>query len=279
MKTQILFLSLLLSISVMAQKSDLEKKLQLYNQPIDYEAYTLKAINKATLQLAENKLDSVTNTVNNWTFLCGRSEISQRILIITAILKGEDTSHYIQQYINDDFYYYLYQRLEDTKYTRRTALYYERKAYYNYVPLGHPIDSIIMEKAKKLLENPRNLDEELLLILFSGNTNKFDDALKKRKYERGIIKPHIRKNNFNVTSAVTLYTGIYTHQGKNNILGNSSTIGMTYTSNLYKKYMLGFHLKFRINNNDKDFNYYAFDSINTVNSNLSYSLGILAGYK
>jgi hypothetical protein len=286
MKFYILYIVIFLSLAALAQTNKFEKNRYLYNESVDsvnYEEYTLKAVDVIASLLESNKLDSIQTILKEWTYLRGKNEVTLRITIIVDFLQNKDVTKHLKEYINNDYYVYLYDRFTmNDKYGYRRE-YNEYKSYYNYVPIEHPIDSLLNHKAKIILEKPHSLDEELLLILFSGKLIAFDDALKKRKYEKGIFKPFIRKNNYNVSNSFSgtfeLYTGIYATQGEAKVFGNNPSIGVAVSSNLHKFLVYGLQAKFRPNIDDKRFNFFALDSLHSVNSKLSFSVGYFFGFK
>jgi len=281
MKLFLFFISFIFSIVTWAQNNYLENN--LHNQSINYEEFSLKTVDKIALFFIENQLDSIKKPIKEWTNLLGKNEMIQRIQITVDLMEGKEASERIKAYIHDDFYYYLYDRFTMTNRYGYRREYPDYKYYYNYVPLNHPIDSILKQKAKILLEESHNVDEKLLLILFSGDIQGFDESLKKMKYEKGILKSYIRKNNYNVSNSfngtVEFYTGIYVPQGEQKVFGNNPSLGVAVTSNLHRILMYGIRANYRLNINDKSFNYYALDTIHQVNSKSSFSVGYFLGLR
>ena len=84
---------------------------------------------------------------------------------------------------------------------------------------------------------------------------------------------------YNEFLTFTIYTGFFTPINKNDIFSTSPMLGFTLSSPLKNKLLIDFGFKFRINVNDGAFSYYALGDTNSVNSNVSFFLGGLFGYK
>ena len=283
MKTVLLIFSLALYINFFGQNNTYTKQLEKHENIIDCEKSTLQAINKISKYLLANELDSVTQTKNNWTFLCGETEVSQRLDIITSILSDFPITSEIENYFDNHFFYKYRRRVNSSQKIDYGYFYVNNKNYYEYVPLRHPIDSIIMQKASEILQRKNNTpDEELICLLFSEDPNKIDELLDMRKYKHTTIAQISKKRertHRRYIIAYQLHTGIHSPLGNKNIFGNNPSIGFSFSSPLKDKYIVEIGIKMRINMNDKNFEYDALEQLNTVNSNMSTQMGINMGYK
>jgi len=283
MKKQLLILNILFSVLAFGQYDDLAKKLPKYSKPIDCEKISLHAANKLSIYLVQNKQDSIERAINDWVLLCGKNELTQRLTILNALLNKKPITDDISIYFNHDFHHKYYYRIANAKKIDYGYRYSDYKSYYGYVPLNHPIDSIIKQKSIEIL-NSKSLspDEELISILFSENSDKFEETCKQNDYKDSFIQKYFaqKKVEFhNSHLAKNIYAGLYSSLGSKNIFNNNPSIGITFSSPLRYKLLVEIGFKMRLNTNDRNFDYFASEKTNTVNSDISIFGGGLVGYK
>jgi hypothetical protein len=250
---------------------------------VDCELLTLRTVNKLSDDFSYYQLDSLDLVINDWINQCGISECTQRLIILKNIMEGKPSAASIQTYFENYFHRILRNRIRDSRRIDYGYAYTGSKAYFGFVPLRHKIDSIVMEESVNLINtNSLNPDEKLICIIFSGDIEGFDKEIKKPEYNDGIIKQYMLekiRDNGNGWLTYTLYTGFYKPLSSSDIFAYSPIVGVTFSSPLRNKLIVELGIKFRININDKSFNYYALGDTNNVNSDVSVFFGGLIGYK
>jgi hypothetical protein len=253
------------------------------NEVKDCEIVTSQTIDRLSEDLKRQQLDSFDLIVNEWVRLCGITECTQRLIILKSIKDHQPIEAAIQLYLENNFHRELKYRIENAKRINFGYIYAHSKAYFDFVPLRHQIDSIIAEESSMLLKtNTLNPDEKLFCLMFTGDILAFDKEIKKSEYDKSFTKQLLLKNHrekSNQFIAYTLYTGMYRPLRPNSIFSNSPMIGLTFGSPLKHKLLVELGIKFRININDASFNYYALGDTNFVNSDLSVFFGGTIGYK
>jgi hypothetical protein len=249
----------------------------------DCEVLTLNVVNQLSEKLELNQLDSFDIIINDWINSCSISECTQRLIIIKNILDKEESKGSIRTYFENEFHLVLKYRIEDSKKINYGYIYSGYKAYYGYVPLRHSIDSIVQRISINLLKGDHlSPDEKLICIMFSGDTEKFEKEIKSHEYNESYIKQYLLRNfrdNNNSWLAYTIYTGVYRPISSNDIFTYSPMFGLTFSSPLRNKLIVELGIKFRLNVNDKSFDYYALGVTNNVNSDVSIFFGGLVSYK
>ncbi len=249
----------------------------------DCEGLTIKTINRLTEDFKNASLDSFDLVINEWVKQCGVSECTQRLIILKNIMENKPSLESIQTYYENSLQFSFTYRIESSRKINYGYIYSDSKAYFGYVPLRHPIDSIVMEKSRSLLEkNTLTPDERLICILFSGDIEGLEKEIKKREYNQTFTKQHLLsnyRNNSNRWLAFTLYSGIFRPISTNDVFSLSPMLGLTFSSPLKYKILVDLGIKIRFNTNDDSFNYYALGDTNYVNSDVSIFFGGIIGYK
>jgi len=283
MKITVTFLFLLFWITSFGQNNNLINQLQAPRKITDCEVITLNAVDKLYGYMRTNKFDSVDYILNEWVKLCGTSEIVQRISILTTILRNQTALELVKKYIQSDYHYTQRARILNSRKDNFGYIYTGEKYYFGYVPLRHPIDSVIMYKSEEILRSKTlTPDEKLICTLFSGNLEEFDRLMKEPEYKDTFIKNYFKnriQTYHNSWLGYIVYSGVYTPIGVNRVFNNSPYLGMTMSTPLRYKLVVELGFKFRININDQSFQYYALGTTNTVNSGASFFLGTIVGYK
>jgi hypothetical protein len=205
------------------------------------------------------------------------------LIIFKNIKDNKPIDSAIQVYLKNNFHRELKYRIENAKRINFGYIYSGSKAYFDFVPLRHPIDSIIAEESLNLLKtNTLKPDEKLLCIMFSGDIEGFDKEIKKTEYDKSYTKQYLTKKyreRSNQIIAYTFYSGMFMPIGRHNIFSYSPIAGLTFSTPLNYKLMVELGIKFRFNINDGSFNYFALGDTNFVNSDLSIFFGGTIGYK
>lgn len=226
---------------------------------------------------------AVNKLIETWENNCGRNEINQRSRIIQTIIEGRNADDIIKDYINSDFHYVFKYRMENSVYDDYQYIFEDYWTYYNYVPLRHDLDSaLILHSVELSKSSTLSADEQLILILFSGDVKGFDRKSKKDKYQTGYIPGFIAKDKRQMAAkeiGVQLYSGMYTPLSENGVFGVNPTIGFGLTSPFDWKVWWEFDMKFRIHENDQNFDFIALGDTNYVNSDLGFFMGLSLGYK
>jgi hypothetical protein len=275
---------ILLTISVLTFWINSFGQIQNSSQEIpDCERLTSKTINKLTNDFNQNQLDSFDLIINDWIKQCGVSECTQRLIIIEKIKNKKSSDVSIQIYFENDFQYALKNRIANSKQINYGYIYSDSKAYFGFVPLRHKIDSIVVEESLKLLKsNTLNLDERLMCIMFSGDIDGFDKAIKKHEYNESWIKKHLLRNfrdDKDRWLGKTLYSGLYIPMSSTDPFSYSPILGLTVSSPLKNKLSVEFGIKSRISINGGSYSYYALGDTNHVHSGVRLFIGGFVGYK
>jgi len=249
----------------------------------DCEEVTLKSVNLMVDIFKKNELNRFDSIMETWIKQCDLSECAQRLLILKKMIDQDSSMVFIQTYLKHDFHRVLRNRVEDAENSAYSYYYNENKAYFGYVPLRHPIDSLVKSEALKLLDSfALNPDERLICIMFSGNATRFDKEVDKSEYNNYFVKQHLLKSYRELNDkflAYTLYAGFFHPLNNNDIFKYSPSIGFSISSPINNKFIVEIGMKIRININDDSFIYYALDDSNKVNSDVSVFFGVQFGYK
>ncbi len=279
MKPIFLFFSVFFCLSVVAQ----DRKPLGSQKPYDCEWITADAIGQLVNSLSANNLAYFDSELDGWIKQCGVSECSQRLVILRDMLENRDSRKSIEDYFRQGFQEVFRDRVERSQEVDYGYVYTRNKGYFGYVPLNHPIDSIVLQKSEDLLKDSRlTPDERLVCTMFTGDFKAFSEKMNQREYSKGFIPGYVKQDtreDANGRAAITLYSGIYRPIGTRRIFATSPMIGVSLSSPLKNKLVGEMGIRFRFNFGDKDFDYYAKGAVNTVNSDMSFNLSLTLGYK
>ena len=174
----------------------------------------------------------------------------------------------------------FYDRVMDSRIHDYQEVFRDKKSYYGYVPLNHTSDSLTIALSRNLLKSDDlTPDERLICILFTGNFDWFENEADKDEYDDSFTKPFwirfVRDNRL----GFIFYAGNFRPFNSNDVFTNSPMFGLSISSPVESKIIMEICLKFRLNMNDKPFDYQAFGTLNSVNSDVSIFLGGLFSYK
>ncbi|MCY4778234.1 hypothetical protein ORI89_01120 [Sphingobacterium sp. UT-1RO-CII-1] len=227
-----------------------------------------------------NDLESVLMTIQS---TCGDTEFTQRLRILRALIEKKTTGDLIADYFSKKYVEVLIMRWDYSIEEEYKSIYQDNKSYFNYVPLRHPVDSLIKLKANALLYSTSyNLteQEQEIILLFSDQIEEFQQTYTPSQ-ENSQSQNNEKNNQFYKDKyGLQIYAGVeYPLTGTNPVFKTSPTFGVTFASKLSSDLLYEIGAKVRINNNAKTFDYQLYDDIETINSSASYSFGGNIGYK
>ena len=227
--------------------------------------------------MAKIEFDSIYEILDIWQAKCGNNEPIERMKILLNIQKNTFIDTTCKEYILE--YSRIYKnRLEATKESRVKQISDNYKGYFNYVPLGGRFDDFTKEIAQNLLKNSRLSDTEYLLcLLFSNDIERYDEALKSKKYENNFIKKCSEStinNVFNPNFSAGFSTGICLPSGRfSETFKVSPEIGASLGFQLKKTIRLDLVLIVRFPVNDKSYDIQIDGKINSVKSRTCITIG------
>ncbi len=282
MRLTLLLVFIILFKLTQSQISPLQKKLKAEREIINCETVAFNAADLIYEQWSIANFDSCDLITNEWIALCGSGEFIRRMVIIEHILQNKEVTDSIQSYISKEFYLKFRWRSMDSKRADFGNYYTKNEGYFDFVPLRHPLDSLLFKSASDILRSDTLSDDErLICTLFSGDTERFESAVLKKEYKNSHIGSYARKKLSNDRQRwlmFNIYTGVFHPIGKEQIFSFSPTIGLSVTSPMMYKLIGELGFKIRINLNDNEFKYYALGDTNLVNSGTSIFLGGFLGY-
>lgn len=282
-KCIVISLLIFLSLNVFGQSYEDKSKIKpvCLDSVCSYSA--LKIADDLALKFTNREYISISNLIDTWESNCGRNEINQRSNIIYTISQGRSADALIMDYINEDFHYVFKYRMENSGYSDYDYIFEDYRTYYNFIPLRHDLDSVLMLQSRELSTSKSlSADEQLILILFSGEVKKFERKSKKNDFQKGYIPGYLAKDIRQLGDSelgVQLYAGKYTPLSENLVFGLSPLIGLGLTSPYDWKVWCEFAMKFRFHGNDQNFDFIALGDTNSVNSDLGFAMGLSLGYK
>lgn len=249
---------------------------------VDCEALTLTAVNQLANGFSQNRFHLFDEFTKDWIKHCGVSECTQRLIILNNIIERKPSQASIQVYFENNFHDVFWDRVHYAKRIDFGYVYSSGKLYFGYVPLRHPVDSVVAAASNHLMKTQTlEPDEKLLCLLFSGDIDGYEKEIEKSEYDNGFIKPYLLNKlraNYDRGMGFTLYSGAYRPLSNNGVFANSPMVGFTFSSRVTSKFMAEIGVKVRMNINDKSFEYIVNGDTNTVNSKASVFFGGVLGY-
>lgn len=248
----------------------------------DCEQITKIALEKLIPILQKNDFTNLESTLATIQGTCGENEFTQRMRILRALIEKKSTGALIADYLAKNYHEVLVMRWDYALEQEYRSIYQNNKADFNYIPLRHPIDSLVKLKATALLNSTSyNLteQEEDIAFLFADHIDEFYQA-----YEEPAPKQPPRASAAPVyyedRSGITLYAGVeFPITGSSPVFKASPVFGVMYSSKLSSPFLYELGAKIRVNSNDRDFEYLLYDAVEVVNSSASLALGGSVGYK
>ncbi|MCU4173818.1 hypothetical protein [Carboxylicivirga sp. N1Y90] len=285
LKIKLIFFPIMLSLSFFEVSSQDSKKDKLLENVsvFDCEIVTENSIILISDYLINGDLDSCDIVINRWENYCGGSEVLYRLRIYLALVQRQGIQTHVNLFFINDYSDKYLNRFYASQKNDYGNIYTENKAYFSYVPLRSKIDSILISNYTNLLEvGYLTTDEKIICLLFSGNEEAFEKKLKSAKKRESYLK-QLSANNAREykdhTMSYNLYTGFYKSIGKDNFFSYSPIIGFTFSTPLRYKLQVELGIKFRINQDSKNFDFNALGKTHNVSSDYSVFFGGLVGYK
>ncbi len=244
---------------------------------------TLYIFNNIVKNYDINKFDTFDTLTPDLINQCGIRERMQRLIIIQKILKNKPSEDEIGKYFNNNFHNSFLYRIDNWEEALFEHQHPELKSNNGTIPLFHPIDSLIIKESLELLKSKDlTTDERITCTLFSVNIKEYKHLTRNCYSKKSVIKQHFNRNweKFGRNwSKLTVYSGVFKPLGSKKIFSYSPFIGITASSPLSYKLVVEVGFKLRLNINDNEFDFYAFDKTNTVDSDYSVFGGAIVGYK
>lgn len=251
----------------------------------DCEQVTKVALEKLVDILRKNDFERLEPVLNIIQRTCGENEFTQRLRILRALIEKKTTGDIIADYLAKNYQEILVMRWDYSVEEKHAQIYQHNKADFDFVPLRHPIDSLIKVKAIALLNSPSyNLteQEEKIALLFSDHIDEFyqvhGGAPIRFPIERGS-----RQGGYpdKYRHGVSVYTGAeFPLTGSDPVFKTSPTVGVLFSSRLSNPFLFEAGLKVRINTrNDRMVEYMLYDEVEVIRSKASLGIGGTIGYK
>lgn len=262
-------------------------------------------LDKLTPLIDKNDYSKIEPLLNTIQASCGENEFTQRLRILRALIEKNTTGELIADYLSKNYAEDLVMRWDYSVEEEYKSIYLNNKSDFDYIPLNHPIDSLIKLKAAALLYSTSyNLteQEEAIALLFADEIDEFYETLgyeapaAKRIKSRApqdtkIINERTDQSGqqeaqlaaqpyYKDRGGFNIYAGAeFPITGTDPLFKTNPTFGFMYSSKLSTQILYELGLKVRINTADREFDYDLDGEVETVNSGASYSIGGNLGYK
>lgn len=252
----------------------------------DCDKITQVSLEKLITVLEENDFLSLEPVLGTIQSSCGESEFTQRLRILRALIEKNSTEALITDYLSKDYQEILIMRWDYSVEPAYQSIYKKNKSAFNYVPLNHPVDSLIKLKSAALLNSASYAltdQERKIAFLFSDNIDAFYQTYQDNQptvapaKETKFVK--VAKDD-KYRAGILISAGVeFPISGNDPVFKASPAFGLMYSSKLSVPFIYELGAKIRVNTNDRAFDFLLYDEIETVNSAVSFSLGGNIGYK
>jgi len=153
---------------------------------------------------------------------------------------------------------------------------------YEYIPLKSPIDSLIQQKAKALLNSDSytlNQEELAITYLFADYIDNFYQELNKQPKRRPMVDNIRDRELYKNRIGYQVHLGTYIPLGSADFFLPSSTLGFTLQGPLKKLFIPEFNYTLRINNNKELMSVQFRSEWYEVKAQTSHSFSAGLGYK
>ena len=266
-------------------QTEMYQKILSDRKTLDCEIMTLEIMNQIAEKFILRNYAEVDSLLNYLDFFCGKNETIERTIIFNTIVNNKQLEKKnIEFYLNNRYPTVLEHRKKDANLSKYELLYENYKDFYDYLPLRHPIDSIISTQSKELLNNDNiSLDEKLFAILFANGNKEFSKAISKNEYKKSHTRAIINETKLQKSRnepSFTLYTGVHSMIGnENRIFGNNIYVGASLSTPLKNRVIADFGMSIRFNANSNEFLFSAMDTIHTINPKSTLLFYSNVGYK
>lgn len=250
----------------------------------DCEQVAKVALGKLIDIFQKNDFENLESVINTIQSTCGESEFTQRLRILRALIEKKTTGDIIADYLSKQYEEVLVMRWDYSVEEKYAQIYENNKADFDFIPLRHPIDSLIKIKSLALLNSPSyNLteQEEKIALLFADHVEEFYEL------HAGVAPPPPSEAKpkpaypDKYRHGVSVYAGAeFPLTGSDPVFKTSPTVGVLFSSRLSNPLLFEAGLKARINTrNSRAVEYMLYDEVEIIRSTASLSLGGTIGYK
>ncbi|HHT52912.1 MAG TPA: hypothetical protein GX007_07035 [Bacteroidales bacterium] len=235
------------------------------------------------LQFHHRQWDNFFPTLDLWIDSCGYHEPTLRTLMMYELIHQQPVDWAVSSYFDMGYYEQFYNRMQDAQESDYYNYYDINKTYYGYLPLRSPLDSILQKNAEELLETSQyQQDEELILMLFSGDIDLFESKSIKRKYRKSTIGRYMR-NEFRKERdqypGFLVGLGLMRQIGIAPQVGYAQTVRIGFSSPLAKRWLFDGFLSFRFPYRYDILNFVAMQQYFEVKPNVLSTAGFHLGYR
>lgn len=250
----------------------------------DCEQVTKVALEKLVNIFRKNDFEGLETVLNTIQSTCGENEFTQRLRILRLLIEKKTTGDIIADYLTKNYQEILVMRWDYSVEEKYAQIYQNNKADFNFVPLRHPIDSLIKVKSIALLNSPSyNLteQEEKIALLFSDHIDEFYQVHQKTAStpSNKIVAQSVYADKHR--HGVSVYAGAeFPLTGSDPVFKTSPTVGVFFSSRLSNPILFEAGLKVRINtSSDREVEYRLYDEVEVIKSTASLGIGGTIGYK
>ncbi|MBE8720003.1 hypothetical protein [Sphingobacterium pedocola] len=246
------------------------------------EEVTTASLQRLAPLLEKNDFSQIESIITTLESVCGKSEFTSRLQLMRQLILKEDTQQELAAYLEKHYDEILARRYDNAAEKNYATIYAKDKESFHFIPLNHPVDSLIRLKATALLNSPSytlSEQEEAISLLFADDIDAFYIQLNRQPKQKPALQSHqeleLNKNGI----GFALYAGAFGTLGKNSTFSTSPSFGVSLMSPLANPFVFELALKFRLNTNDNYFEFNDNGVIKDVNSSSSFFFGGTAGYK
>lgn len=240
-------------------------------------------VEKLPQLLKKNDYQEIDNKLNTIEATCGLSEFTLRTRIIYQIISRENSKENRQKYLRNRFDRILIIRWDDSYLSDHQEIFLAHKKNYEYIPMRHPVDSLLKIKASSILNSPSyndiDIEEKALLYLFKDDIEMYTSITEAQYIEKKKVEMRSKEAENKYKSTFGLHTGVFMPLGENDFFGKSVTGGVSYMGPFSNDFVLDLHYKFRVHPKSRVFDFRYKDNIREVDAITSHVISIGAGYK
>lgn len=231
--------------------------------------------------LIKNDYNRIQNLLNTWQAACGEQEIILRTKIIYAIIQHNNSAEFVERYVNLLYDRRLMQRFDDAATHDYQVRYASNPAAYDFVPLRHPIDSLLKIKAHALLHstsyNHISDQERNMLYLFADRFENYTSTSEKIPLATSTPKHGTPIDRSSHTFGV--HVGAFSPLGKNNIFRTSPTLGISFMRGLDYTFIYEIAYKLTIQSSPENIEVDLNDEVRIISPTTTHFLGVGGGFK
>ncbi|TJZ60679.1 hypothetical protein FAZ15_11875 [Sphingobacterium olei] len=246
------------------------------------EEITTASLQRLTPLLEKNDFSQIESIISTLESVCGQGEFTLRLQLIRQLILKEDTQKEISSYLDNHYDEILAHRYDNAADKNYRNIYTKDKAKFHFIPLNHPVDSLIRLKATALLNSPSYTlteREEAISLLFADDIDAFYTQLNRQPKRKPVAQIYYELESNKQRTGFAIYAGAFGTVGKNSTFATSPSFGASVMSPLANQFVFELAIKFRLNTNDNYFEFNDNGVIKDINSSSSFFFGGTAGYK